>query len=364
MQVKTYHGKTPAHCLVQVKAELGSEAVILSNKTITRDGKRIAQVMAAIEDSAPLTTGSPNAPQTKDAFLDESLDNSSELSREWGQIKDCLMQFMRTQRDPARLAPSQRIAMEYLEREGVDEKVLHKVYSELAVDSSRCVLPILESMASAKPLLRSAWDGKLHAFAGPSGAGKTSALIRWALKEKKDRPDARILVASADSGRAQGRMLLRHYSELATLAFRELATQEDFALLVAESRDFDLILIDLPGLSHDEKLDERLEKCGLAQTAELSVHLVLSPHYGPAQFDSFMSKYSSNKLASIVWTKLDEACTFGPMLNLACATGLPVSALSYGAALRNSMVPAEAEMIWRLLFKHQLPGACTRQGAN
>ncbi len=362
MQVKTYHGKTPAHCLIKVKAELGSDAVILSNKTVVRDGNRVAQIMAAIEDNQ--ATDKTHAPLSKDAFLDQSLDNSSELSREWGQIKDCLMQFMRTKRDPARLAPSQRIAMEYLEREGVDEKVLHKIYLELAEDGCRSVLPILESLTSAKPLLRSAWNGKLHAFTGPSGAGKTSALIRWALKEKKDHPDARILVASADSGRGQGRMVLRHYSELATLAFRELASREDFALLVAESRDFDLILIDLPSLSHDEKLDQRLKEYGMSQTAELSVHLVLSPHYGPSQFESFMSKYSSNKLASIVWTKLDEACTFGPMLNLACATGLPVSALSYGAALRNSMVPAEAEMIWRLLFKHQLPGARTWQGAN
>lgn len=375
MQVKTYNGKSPAHCLIRVKAELGPDAVILSNKTVTKNGKRITEVMAAVEDSSVTTEpagalGRPTAmdrhgdPMSKDAFLSGALDAASPLSREWEQIKDCLLQFMRSQRDPQRLAPTQRVAMEYLEREGVDEKVLSSIYAELAADPTRSVLPILEALATAKPLEKDAWNTKLHAFAGPGGAGKTSALVRWALREKKQRPDARILLASADGGRGQGRMILRHYAELASLAFREVATKEDFAMLVAESLDFDLILIDLPGMAREEDLTDYLSQMGMHQTAELAVHLVLSPHFGPKQYDAFMAKYRCDKLASIIWTKLDEACTFGPMLNLACATGLPFSALSYGSGLRNSMAPADKEMVWRLLFKHQLPGVRARQGAN
>lgn len=359
MRVKTYHGKTPAHCMTRVKEELGSNAVILSNKMVTIDGKRVTEVMAAIEETpssaAPTAFDAAGTPMSKDAFLSQSLNAMSPLTDEWKQIKDVLMQFMRSKRDPELLSPTQRVAMDYLEREGVDEKVLVRIYSELTEDRNRSVLPILESLATARPLARQSWDAKLHAFAGPGGVGKTSALIRWALREKKQHPEARILLASADSGRGQGRMVLRHYAELASLGFRELATKEDFAMLVAESRDFDLVLIDMPSLDMDENLPGRLTDFGMNQTAGLAVHLVLSPHYGPAQYDAFMTKYASNKLSSIIWTKLDEACTFGPMLNLACSTGLPFSALSFGSGLRNSMAPADKEMVWRLLFKHQLP---------
>lgn len=371
MQVKTYTGKTPAHCLTRVKAELGSQAVILSNKTITVGGKKMTEVMAAVEGietakaaATPSAFDHAGMPMSKDAFLADSLNAVSPLSREWDEIKGCLMEFMRVQRDPKRLSSTQRIAMEYLQREGVDEKVMTKVYNELAEDRGRSVLPVLESLATAKPLTMEHWNTKLHAFAGPGGVGKTSALIRWALREKKENPAARVLIASADGGRGQGRMILRHYSDLASLAFRELATKEDFAMLVAESREFDLVLIDLPGLTIDESLSDYLQGFGMHQTSELAVHLVMSPHFGPAQYDAFMTKFSCDKLASIIWTKLDEACTFGSMLNLACATGLPFSALSYGAGLRNSMAPAHKEMVWRLLFKHQLPGMSARQGAK
>ncbi len=61
-------------------------------------------------------------------------------------------------------------------------------------------------------------------------------------------------------------------------------------------------------------------------------------------------------VGSLVWTKLDEACNFGALINVAAATGLPVSALSYGAGLRDTLVPAQSPMLWKIIFKHEMPG--------
>lgn len=44
------------------------------------------------------------------------------------------------------------------------------------------------------------------------------------------------------------------------------------------------------------------------------------------------------------------------MVNVACAAGLPVSALSFGAELQQSLAPATEPLVWRLIFKRQLPG--------
>ena len=227
MQVKTYCDKTSAHCLTRIKAELGPDAIILSNKTINKNGTRMIEVMAAIEDEAkPQNAQSPKT--SKDDFLTGALDSVSPLTHEWEEIKGCLLQFMRSQRTPEKLAPPQRVAMEYLEREGVDEKVLTRIYAELCEDSKRSILPILEGLAKAKPLEKKAWQNKLHAFAGPGGVGKTSVMIRWALREKKENPNIRIALACADSGRGQGRLILRHYADIASLAFREVVSKEDF----------------------------------------------------------------------------------------------------------------------------------------
>jgi flagellar biosynthesis protein FlhF len=41
MHVKTYRGRSAKEALDQVRAELGEEAVILSNKTITDNGAKV-----------------------------------------------------------------------------------------------------------------------------------------------------------------------------------------------------------------------------------------------------------------------------------------------------------------------------------
>jgi flagellar biosynthesis protein FlhF len=41
---------------------------------------------------------------------------------------------------------------------------------------------------------------------------------------------------------------------------------------------------------------------------------------------------------------------------MAHASSLPVSALAYGPELTQGMTPASGKAVWKLLFKHQLPG--------
>jgi flagellar biosynthesis protein FlhF len=174
--------------------------------------------------------------------------------------------------------------------------------------------------------------------------------------EKRRDPKARICLVSADQSRGQGRLVLRHYADLSGLAFREVSTAEDFAQLKAESGLFDRILIDLPGLEREEVLDARLLRLGMLPGEDFAAHLVLPPFLSNAQYRSFENHYCAESVKSVIWTKLDEACTYGAMLNVAVRIGLPVSALSFGAGFRDGIAPAETEMMWRLLFKHQLPG--------
>lgn len=350
MRMKTFRAATSTAAFAKVKSELGDEAVILSNKTVTENGCKCCEIVAAVE-------GDPARPRrnTRDGVVDAALQDSVGWQREWSQIKGQIMALMKPQMDPSRLSPKQRIALEYLEREEVGERVLTHIYCTLRETPDCAVMTALDPLLKATPFKVGSWANKFHAFAGPGGAGKTSSLIRLALRIKKERPRTRLCLATADGGRGKGRLVLKHYAELSGLAFREIITRDDFALLHQESKQFDMVLIDLPGLSGATNLEEWSCLYGLHECRDLSVHLVLNPYYSPAQFERFVDKYKSEQLASVIWTKLDEACTFGAILNMAFASGLPVSALSYGPGLKNSIIPASEEMVWRLLFMRTLP---------
>ncbi|MGL1862153.1 MAG: flagellar biosynthesis protein FlhF [Pseudodesulfovibrio sp.] len=353
MRMKTYRAANSTAAFAKVKADLGSEAVILSNNTITENGSKCCEIVAAIDSMPTIPT---RKAQTKNDVVEDAMENAVGWQREWSQIKGQIKQLMKPQIDLDTLSPKQKRAMEYLEREDVDENVLAKIFCDLRGDKTASIINVLDGMINVQPFSAKNSMKKFHAFAGPGGAGKTASLVRLALKEKKDNPKARICLATADGGRGKGRMVLKHYAELTGLAFREIITRDDFLLLQAEAKQFDTILIDLPGLPGQTTLEEWTALYGLAGCEDLDIHLILNPYYSSAQFQRFMEKYQSEQLASVIWTKLDEACTFGALLNMAFASGLPVSALSYGSGLKNSIAQATKEMIWRLLFMRTLPG--------
>ncbi|WP_281762368.1 flagellar biosynthesis protein FlhF [Pseudodesulfovibrio nedwellii] len=351
MRMKTFKAANSTAAFAKVKADLGKDAVILSNKTITDNGCKCCEIVAAVEHS-PVA---PPRQVTRDSVVDDALQDTVGWQREWSQIKGQIMALMKPQIDLSRLSPKQKMAMEYLEREDVNEKVLARIYCNLRDDPSRSIMTALDPLLKATPFEPMNWANKFQAFTGPGGAGKTTSLVRLALKIKKEKPNTRICLATADGGRGKGRLVLKHYAELSGLAFREIITRDDFALLQKESGQFDMIFVDLPGLPGKTTLEEWVHLYGMQNCPDMSMHLVLNPYYSTAQFERFTEKYKSEQLASVIWTKLDEACTFGSILNMACASGLPVSALSYGAGLKNSIKAASEEMVWRLLFMRTMP---------
>lgn len=346
MRVKTFRGGSAKSVLEQVKAELGGEAVILDTQTRRENGRCVCEVTAALEARD----------QDQDLGLDQSARPGwGQWHQEWDQIKGHLYALARTRADLSSLTPRQRLPLEHLEAQGVADGAILALWRKLRDDRSLSALSVLGDMVAVKPLTLAGWTQRLHALAGPSGSGKTSAVLRLALRAKREQARAKVLVVNADCIQGKGRLVLKHYADLSGLAYAELATAADLSRLVTEHRDAHRIFVDLPALPADLDLDRYLGLLGLAGREDACAHLVLPPHLAPEQYAAVLKRYRSGKTASLIWTKLDEACRYGAMVNLAQATGLPVSALSFGPGLKDSLVPAERLALWRLLFKQELP---------
>jgi len=364
MHVKTFKGSDIQAALAMVKAELGEEAIILNTKTVRNGSGKGCEITAAIDPRTNAARkGQGGALRDPADFPQHRDDNPADWACEWRQIKDQLMALVKPQLNMDELAPRQRVAIKYLEREEVDMQVLLRVFLDLKADPERPILPVLESVAPCYGFESKKWLQKFHIFAGPHGVGKTLTLIRLALREKQARPKARICVVAADQGQGKGRLVLRHYADLSGLAFREASSAEEMRELLKESAKFDRIFVDLPGLSGQATLDEHLADLGLTDQRDMAAHLVLAPYFAASQYAQIAKRYACPQLQSLIWTKLDEACSFGALLNMARLTELPVSALSFGASLKNSIAPAKSDMLWRLIFKHTLPGPQAEQAA-
>ncbi len=354
MQVKTFTGPDAKSVLSRIKNELGLDAIILSKHEGRGEEGPWCEMTAGLE-----RTSAAKAARTGDNGNGNGSGFSpagwNEWHREWSEIKEHLVALMKPGINLEDLSPRQRVALEYLEREGVEGTVLMRLYRKLLNRPDTSVLAPLADMLPVSAWDEENWPQQVHALAGPYGVGKTSTLIRMALALRSRRPDMRICIVNADSERGNGRLLLKHYAELSDMSYREASDGVTLANVLRECRDFDKILIDLPGLGRKETLESLDSRLGLCAAEDLAVHLVLSPSYAPAQLSAFMRQYVTGCSASIIWTKLDEACTFGALINMAASSGLPVSALSFGPGLKNTLTAARDVMLWRMLFKHQLP---------
>lgn len=346
MQVKTFRGPDARTVLNRIREELGPNAVILSTQNISQNGHSQCEIMAALEQS-----GRCNAKPSNGG----TFPGWHEIHQEWRLLKEHLFSVLKTQADYTLLTPRQRQSLEYLEREGMAPEVSMHIWKALKGNPEASILEVLRGVVRTKSWDEKHWPETVHAFAGPHGVGKTSSLLRLALNMRRKQPALRICLANADQQHGKGRLLLQHYAELGELPFADLRTPDDWRTLLLEAGHYDKIFIDLPGLSSSENLEGWLARKEFALPDDACVHLVLNPHYTTDCLGRFAKRFQITNLASIIWTKLDEAETFGAVVNLGYSTRLPVSALCFGTSLTSSLTLADDQGLWKLVFTHRLP---------
>ncbi len=350
MRVKVFIGNSTKEVLDTIKAELGSEAVILGSREIFEDdGRRMVEVTAGTDKvQAPMTTSTPQGfPGGWD-----------EWHKEWSQLKNHIYTLMQPAMQWENLTPHQRVALEYIQKEGVERDVIVEFYNALVRSNreegvkQKGMLSVMASFVPVKPFTMDHYPEKYQLMVGPYGSGKTTSALRLAMLRKDECPHLKIGFINADVTRGNGRIVLRHWADLSGFPYFEAPDSDAMKAAMKACRDLDCIFIDMPGLSKNELLTDSLDHYGLNQL-QAQVHLVLSPYFN--NMKEILRRYSSHLPADVLWTKLDEVQHYGELINVAVKSRLPISALSYGASLQGSLSVAEESQVWKLILKHQLP---------
>ncbi|MBQ9537098.1 MAG: flagellar biosynthesis protein FlhF [Desulfovibrionaceae bacterium] len=345
MQVKTFTGSSSGDVLAQVKAEMGPDAVILGNRTYRKNGVICHEITAGVERQT-------RAPASAEG---DSFSGWGEWRKEWLQIKEQLFALMKPAIQMSRLTPRQRVALEYLQREGVSDVVSLELYKRLLAAPGSSILECLSEMVHIKAFSLTDWPQHIQMVVGPFGSGKTSTALRFALLLRKLTPGIRLAFINTDCLRGNGRILLRHWAELSNFIYLEAADAEAMHTILSKAAGLDLILIDTQGLAQGQNLPQILKNLGL-MTEDIAIHLTLAPFANPVQIHEFLNRYKTGLPTSLVWTKLDEAVSFGNIVNVSYEAELPISALSFAGELQESLCPATEPLVWRLVFKRQIPG--------
>jgi flagellar biosynthesis protein FlhF len=302
---------------------------------------------------------------------DELRDSVARLSRDVEQLRSWLQNQFRSEQ--AVLLPSGELLTHpvlaevyfYLLGNDVDAALAAQLVSALrpAVEQGADRERVRELLAlrlqalfrTANGLGETGRGPRVAAVVGPAGAGKTTALaklaIRFGVAERR-----RVHLLTVDPLRVGAVEQLQAYAGLLEMP---LTPVSDLALLprllsqLSQGAERpDLVLIDTPGYGPAEiEQANRLADC-LSQVRDLDVHLVLSLTAKPRDLRRGVEQYRAFRPAKLLFARLDETDSYGPMLNESVRERLPLSFLSTGQRVPDDLAPAtEARLIDLMLNK-------------
>ena len=189
---------------------------------------------------------------------------------------------------------------------------------------------------------------KVVFFIGPTGVGKTTTIAKIASRFKLEEY-ARVAFVTADTYRIAAVEQLNTYASIIDSPVDVIYSADELEESLDKYKNYDLILVDTAGRSHkcEEQMDE-LEK--LKDNFDVEIYLVLSITTKYKDLVNIAQRYEDINNWSIIFTKLDETCSLGNILNVRLLTGAQLSYTTYGQNVPNDIELIDEQALARKLL--------------
>lgn len=206
-----------------------------------------------------------------------------------------------------------------------------------------------EQIRVSGPLLDAETDYKVAMFVGPSGVGKTSAIVKlvahYRLQENRS-----VALITLDTCRLAAVEHLRMYAKVLGVPLETAQTTAEVLEGIRRHRRANLILIDTPGFGPHETA-QLMNLGGLKDShGSIETHLVLSATTRMQDLRRTMTRYEACAPSHLLFTKIDETEEYGNLLELAHQTSLPLSYWSNGQRVPEDFEQADSARLADLLL--------------
>jgi flagellar biosynthesis protein FlhF len=196
--------------------------------------------------------------------------------------------------------------------------------------------------------------GKVTALAGPPGVGKTTTLVKLAMREGLMKGRS-VRLVSTDAQRIAASEQLRIYAAILGVPFQSAESMSALAQAVETTPANTLLLIDTPGLSPALFDGPGSELAAFFRNRQdIDVHLVLTASTGRIDLERAADRFAAFRPSATIFTKLDETDSLGAIFCEAIRSGTPVSYFCDGQLIPENIAAATADRITESLVR-QLP---------
>jgi flagellar biosynthesis protein FlhF len=187
------------------------------------------------------------------------------------------------------------------------------------------------------------------ALVGPTGVGKTTTLAKLAASYKL-RHGRRVGLITSDTYRIAAVDQLRTYANIIGLPLEVALTPADMAKAADALRDREIILIDTAGRGQNDR--GRLEELRqfLAAASPHEIHLVLSSTASEKALLREAKAFAAVGADRVLLTKLDEAVSFGVLVNVMRHLGKKLSFVTTGQEVPDHIEPGRSDRLAELVL--------------
>ncbi|MFQ5672370.1 MAG: flagellar biosynthesis protein FlhF [Nitrospinales bacterium] len=362
MQIKKFTADSHWAAMQQVKKEWGEDALVLNTRSVQprktpgRGGKAKPWVeLTAARDF-------PDAPRQSAPAAETALpEPQAALAPEDGEDFRALVYALLSQTDKARamgLKGHQLTLYQQLVDSGINEKLVAKMFerSEPAGPDAnpavhkRLLADLMKRVLVCKgPIRPAANRTKVAAFVGPTGVGKTTTIAKLAaqcvVREKKT-----AALITLDTYRIGAVDQLKVYGEIMRVPVETASGPDEFRKLLRKHSDKDYVFVDTMGRSHGDRAYAGQLSEILGRSAPVETYLVLSVTLQEKIFSEAFRQFSSLNLNRVLFTKLDEGVSYGPMFNFSLRTRLPFSYFTTGQRVPEDIEVAARDKVIHLIF--------------
>jgi flagellar biosynthesis protein FlhF len=196
--------------------------------------------------------------------------------------------------------------------------------------------------------------GGIYALVGPTGVGKTTTVAKLAARAVLRHGAGKVALITTDTYRIGAQDQLRIYGRILGTPVFAVRDENDLELTLADLPERHVVLIDTVGMSQrDKRVAEQVALLSGEGRSVKRLLLLGAPNQG-VTLDEVARAYAGPGLIGCVLTKIDEAQTFGPVLDVAIRHELPVHFVTNGQRVPEDLHLANATYLADRAFRSQL----------
>ena len=387
MIVKKFFGASTRDALRQVRDALGPDALILSNRPVPGG----VEIMAVAEnDMASLTGGqvpprptirheipgivAASAPAKSQDAPPPPMVESKPAKPVETPISDVLVQGLTQELKTIRMMLEGQLAgFAWSELKGREPSKLEVMRTLLAAGFSpllaRQLLAAMPAHIDYEKGLRWARaalthnlrcvapgddiieQGGVYALVGPTGVGKTTTVAKLAARCTLKHGPSKLALVTTDTYRIGAHEQLRIYGKILNVPVYSVKDETDLQLTLSDLADKHLVLIDTVGMSQRDRRIAQQIALLRERGRDVKRLLLLSATAHGATLDDVVHAYRGHGMSGCILTKVDEAMSLGPTLDVVIRHKLPVHYVTNGQRVPEDLHLANAAYLIDRAFR-------------